>query len=53
MTCFFPTFLNYLDGCFADKDFPFALVLPSAFFFVAIVFSKIGDAHWTQHDSSE
>jgi hypothetical protein len=29
---------------FADKNFLFALVLPSAFFFVAIVCSKIGGA---------
>ena len=30
---------------FGDKDFLFALVLPSVFFFVAIGRSKIGDAH--------
>jgi hypothetical protein len=29
---------------FGDKDFLFALVLPSVFFFVAIGRSKIGDA---------
>jgi hypothetical protein len=28
---------------FGDKDFPFALVLPSVFFFVAIGRSKIGE----------
>jgi hypothetical protein len=32
---------------FGDKDFLFALVLPSVFFFVAIGRSKIGDAHLT------
>jgi hypothetical protein len=30
------TFLDYLDGSPWVKDFPFALVSPSAFFFVAI-----------------